>query len=167
METSSREASSEWASVVVWVHLCSKYIFWEQGWVIAPESPPESKGRRRVDVTIKNLVRDDKFAVLAFHEAKSLDAGPQDLQDAEHQAVEACMRYLGKEENKKLSFVYAVTSFGTKGRAWRYERDADYLTLLFGSDDLAERQDYVELHSTDAQSLRDAFNTMRNVQPYE
>jgi hypothetical protein len=50
------------------------------------------------------------------------------------------MRYLGKEENKELSFVYAVTSFGTRGRAWRYERGADYLTPLFGSDDLAERR---------------------------
>lgn len=152
--------------MAVWVLLYSKHVFWEKKWVIALDSPPESKGRRRVDVTIKKLAGDNKFAVLAFHEAEALDVSPQDLQDAEHQAVEACMRYLGKEGNGELGFVYAVTSFGTKGRAWRYERGADYLTPVFGSDDLAARQDYVELHSTDAQLLRASFDVMRNAQPY-
>ncbi|KAA6408241.1 MAG: hypothetical protein FRX48_07983 [Lasallia pustulata] len=90
------EGFSEWASVAVWVLLYSKHVFWEKKWVIALEAPPESKGRRRVDVTIKKLAGDNKFAVLAFHEAEALDVSPQDLQDAEHQAVEACMRYLGK-----------------------------------------------------------------------
>ncbi|KAM5485522.1 hypothetical protein McanMca71_006250 [Microsporum canis] len=123
-------------------------------------------GRRRVDVTIKYLGSDYSIAVLAFHEAKAMHAGPQDVQDAEHQAVEACMRYLGKQENSAVSFVYAVTSFGTKGRAWRYERGDDYLTPLFGSNDLAERGDYVELHSSDAALLNRAFNVMRTVKPY-
>jgi hypothetical protein len=48
------------------------------------------------------------------------------------------MRCLEKEENKKLSFMYVVTSFGTKGRAWRYDRDMDYFSPLFGFSDLAE-----------------------------
>ncbi|KAM5455383.1 hypothetical protein McanCB49686_003860 [Microsporum canis] len=113
--------------------------------------------------TLYHLIQ---YCVLAFHEAKAMHAGPQDVQDAEHQAVEACMRYLGKQENSAVSFVYAVTSFGTKGRAWRYERGDDYLTPLFGSNDLAERGDYVELHSSDAALLNRAFNVMRTVKPY-
>ncbi|KAM5443980.1 hypothetical protein MaudCBS49596_008048 [Microsporum audouinii] len=161
-----QKPSSEWAAVAVWTHLWSKHIFWEKGWSVVSESPPESSGRRRVDVTIKYLGSDYSIAVLAFHEAKAMDAEPQDVQDAEHQAVEACMRYLGRQENSAVSFVYAVTSFGTKGRAWRYERGDDYLTPLFGSNDLAERGDYVKLHSSDAALLNRAFNVMRTVKPY-
>jgi hypothetical protein len=159
------QGPSEWASVAVWNQLWTKHIFWEKEWVVCPETPPEGKGRRRVDLTIKYLGGDGALAVLTFHEVKPLDASPQEIEEVEHQALEACMRYLGKEENKELESVYAFTSFGTKGRAWRYIRDEDYLSPLFGSKDLAERQDYIELHSTDAQLLRVAFNTMRNVKP--
>lgn len=56
--------------------------------------------------------------------------------EAKYQAIEACMRYLGKPENAELEFMYAITSFGTKGRAWKYERGMDYLTALFGPESL-------------------------------
>ncbi|UDD64512.1 hypothetical protein AFCA_011748 [Aspergillus flavus] len=119
--------------------LWTKHIFWEKDWVVMSESPPEGSGRRRVDVTIK-------VAILAFHEAKAGNATPQDVEEAKYQAIEACMRYLGKPENAELEFMYAITSFGTKGRAWKYERGMDYLTALFGPESLAKRGDYIELH---------------------
>lgn len=162
-----RNASNEWAAVAVWNQLWNKHIFWEKEWIITPESPSEGSGRRQVDVTIRYLGGDRKLAVLAFHKAKPLDAGPQDIQDAEHQAVEACIRYLGKAENTDLSFVYAVTSFGTKGRAWQYNRGMDYLTPLFGSNSLAECRDYIDLHSSEATQLRAAFNLMKSIKPYK
>ncbi|KAB8270735.1 hypothetical protein BDV30DRAFT_241221 [Aspergillus minisclerotigenes] len=106
-----------------------------------------------------------RVAILAFHEAKAGNATPQDVEEAEYQAIETSLRYLGKPENAELEFVYAITSFGTKGRAWKYERGMDYLTALFGPESLAERGDYIELHSSEARHLKAAF-TMRNVKPY-
>lgn len=87
-----------------------------------------------------------RVAILAFHEAKAGNATPQDVEEAKYQAIEACMRYLGKPENAELEFMYAITSFGTKGRAWKYERGMDYLTALFGPESLAKRGGYIELH---------------------
>ncbi|KOC09115.1 hypothetical protein AFLA70_341g001231 [Aspergillus flavus AF70] len=101
--------------------LWTKHIFWEKDWVVI-------------------------VAILAFHEAKAGNATPQDVEEAKYQAIEACMRYLGKPENAELEFMYAITSFGTKGRAWKYERGMDYLTALFGPESLAKRGDYIELH---------------------
>lgn len=75
------------------------------------------------------------------------------------------MRYLGRPDNQRLSFVYAFT-VGTKGKAWTYKRFEDYLEPMFGDENaLGERREYVELHSTDASYLRTAFRTMTDVRP--
>jgi hypothetical protein len=118
-----------------------------------------------VDITIEYLGGDNKLAVLAFHEAKPLNAGPQDVEEAEHQAFDACMRYLG--EHPDLQFVYAFTSFGTKGRAWQCTREDHYLSPLFGSEDLAECGQYIEVHSSEARLIRLAVQMMRAVPPSE
>ncbi|KAE8339459.1 hypothetical protein BDV24DRAFT_176109 [Aspergillus arachidicola] len=106
---------------------------------------------------------DSKLAVLAFHEANPLYAGPQDVQDAERQAFDTYMKYLG--EHPGLQFVYSFTVFGTKDRAWRCTREDVYLSPLFGSDDLAERTQYVELHTSDAQLIRQAVQMMKKAVP--
>jgi hypothetical protein len=89
-----RQPSNEWASVAVWSQLWNKHVFWEKEWVICPETPPGGKGRRRVDLTIKRVGRDEALAVLTFHEAKPLDT-------------------LGKEENKSR----AIIAEGTLGNS--------------------------------------------------
>ncbi|KAB8227556.1 uncharacterized protein BDW43DRAFT_323825 [Aspergillus alliaceus] len=162
-EGAQAQSSDEWASAKLWSYLWNKHLFAEKEWVVSSETPPEGRGRRRVDITIEYFGGDSKLAVLAFHEAKALNAGPQDVQDAEHQAFDACMRYLG--EHPELQFVYAFTSFGTKGRAWRCAREDIYLSPLFGSDHLAERTEYVELHSSEAQQIRQAVQMMKAVPP--
>ena len=164
-EKAQAQSSDEWASAKLWTHLWSKHLFSEKEWVVSPETPPEGSGRRRVDITIEYLGGDNKLAVLAFHEAKALNAGPQDLEEAEHQAFDACMRYLG--EHPDLQFVYAFTSFGTKGRAWQCTREDHYLSPLFGSEDLAERNQYIEVHSSEARLIRQAVQMMRAVPPSE
>ncbi|KAE8146790.1 hypothetical protein BDV25DRAFT_161758 [Aspergillus avenaceus] len=146
-ERAQAQSGDERASAKLWSYLWNKHFFAEREWVVSPETPQEGHGRRRVDMTIEYFGGDRQLAVLAFHEAK-LNAGPQDVQDAERQAFDACMRYLG--EHTELDFVYAFTSFGTEGKAWRCDRHGDYLTPLFGSDDLAGRAQYVELHSSEA-----------------
>lgn len=115
-------------------------------WILVPESPSEGSGRRRVDLTLKYLGGNGNIAVLAFHEAKPLDAGLVGVREAEEQARYACIRYLGKPENAKLGFVYAVTTFGTKGRTWQYTRGDIFLEPLFGPQRPGERRDYIELH---------------------
>ncbi|PGH15193.1 hypothetical protein AJ79_02558 [Helicocarpus griseus UAMH5409] len=157
------KASDEWASAGFWVHLWSKHIFWEKEWAIAQEGPPEGTGRRRVDVKIRRLAGDNNFTVLAFHESKLLDASPKEVQEAETQAKDACKLFI--EQSKDQSFVYAITSFGTKARAWVYEKEGDGFKSFFGSDVEADRKEYIEAHSTDASYLRRAFIKMKNDPP--
>lgn len=165
LETAQARPSDEWASAKLWSHLWGKHLFSEKDWVVSQETPPEGSGRRRVDITIEYMGADRDLAVLAFHEAKPLNAGPQGIEEAEFQAFEACMRYLG--QHPELRFVYAFTSFGTKGRAWQCFRESDYLDPLFGYEQLAERSQYIEVHCSEAPLIRQAIQTMKSVRPYE
>ena len=54
---------------------------------------------------------------------------------------------------------------GTKARGWTCTKDSDYLEPLFGSEDLAKAQDYIEAHSSDAQTLRKVFDHMKRFPP--
>lgn len=112
-----------------------------------------------MDITIRYLDGDSQLAVLAFHKAKSLDARPGDMDEVEHQAYDACVRYLG--EHPSLERVYAFTSFGTKGRAWYYSTSDTYMQPMFGSQDLSDRDQYVELHSSEAQLIAQAVRAIR------
>lgn len=163
-ETAQALSSDERASAKLWTQLWNKHLFSEKKWVVSREPPLEGSGRRRVDITIEYMGGDKNLAVLAFHEAEALNAGPQNVKEAENQALDACMRYLGEHSN--LQFVYAFTSFGTKGRAWQCAREDHYLVPLFGSQDLAERGHYIEVHSSEAQLIRQAVQTMRAAAPY-
>ncbi|KAF7590262.1 hypothetical protein BBP40_003100 [Aspergillus hancockii] len=155
--------SNEWAAVDLWTHLWNKHFFKGDDWVVSHENPPEGRGRRRVDLVIKFLGENQKLAVLAFHEAKAADARPSDLDDVEGQALNACMRYLGA--NGELSCVYAITTYGTKGRVWEYKRGDDYLTALFGPQSLSDRDSYIDLASDDARILAGAIRGISVVLP--
>ena len=50
------------------------------------------------------------------NEAKTLSAGSRGVEEAEAQAYDACQRYL--EVNPGVACAYAITSYGTKCRAW-------------------------------------------------
>ncbi|KAE8416210.1 hypothetical protein BDV36DRAFT_297324 [Aspergillus pseudocaelatus] len=160
-ERAQEQASDENGQIMVF-HLWNKHLFAEKEWVVSSETPPEGCGRRRVDITIEYFGRDSRLAVLAFHEVK-LNAGLQEVQDAEVQAFDACMRSLGG--HPELQFVYAFTSFGTKGRAWRCTRDDIHISPLFGSDDLAEGTQYIEVHSSEAQLISKAAQMMKANRP--
>lgn len=152
----------ESASVAFWNHLLSKYIFTGKNWILAPEaSPAEIDRRRRVDLVIK-YVGETSIEVLCFHELKPLRATANDVQDVEHQAYAACQAYIAQHD---LSNVYALTSIGTKARAWTCTEDSDYLEPMFGSHQLAEESQYIEAHSTEAETLRNAFGHMKRFPP--
>lgn len=158
-----KPSSLESASVAFWNHLWSKYVFAEKEWVITPEtSPAEIDKSRRVDLVIKYF-SGASMEVLCFHELKRMNASPSDLEEVEYQAFKACIAYLA--QHPKISSVYAITSFGTKARGWTCTKDSDYLEPLAGSQDLAKAQDYIEVHSSDAQTLRKVFDHMKRFPP--
>ena len=64
------------------------------------------------------------------------------------------MRFLGAEENGILDFIYAVTSIGSKGRYWRYQKKENYMDPLFRSEVLIKRKNYVELHSSETRLIK-------------
>lgn len=158
-----KPSSLESASVAFWNQLFSKYIFAEKEWVVAPETAPaETDSLRRVDLVIKYF-GNESLEVLYFHELKRINASPTDLEEVEYQAFKACIAYLA--QHPKVSTVYAITSFGTKAKGWTCTKDSDYLEPLFGSEDLAKAQDYIEAHSSDAETLRKVFDHMKRFPP--
>nr|KMM70615.1 hypothetical protein CPAG_06926 [Coccidioides posadasii RMSCC 3488] len=149
-ERAQERSSDEQASAKVWTHLWNTHFFLEEkDRVISQVAPPENL-----------LGEGTKSVVLAFHEAEILNAGPQDLEEAEIEACNTCMKYLGK--HPELKFVNAFTSFGTKGRAWLCERTETYLTL-FGSGDPADRGQYIDIHSSEGYLTKQAVQAMRIV----
>lgn len=150
------DITNAWASVPLWNNLWNKHIFWEDQWNIAPESSRVSRsGRMRVITTIR-IYPKGKLVAIGFHEAGEPD---QDVRDAEGQAAKVCRWYLARSENAGLRFVYVVTSLGTAGKVWRFDRGLGRLvTLSGGSPDL---EPYVELHSQEATQLRAAFYSIR------
>lgn len=160
-EIAQAQPSDEWAAVSLWTQLWNKHLFPETDWVISQQPPSEGNDRRRVHLTIKYLGGDSgNLTILAFHE-KISDARPRDIEELENQASDTCRRYL--EKHRDVQFVYAVTSFGTKGRAWCFDRDGDCLVPLFGSNRFAQCGEYIDLHSSEAGELKKAVETMRSV----
>ncbi|EAS34067.1 uncharacterized protein CIMG_05091 [Coccidioides immitis RS] len=160
-ERAQERSSDEQASAKVWTHLWNTHFFLEEkDRVIFQVAPPEVCRRRLVDIIVELLGEGTRSVVLAFHEAEILNAGPQDLEEAEIEASNTCMKYLGK--HPELKFVYAFTSFGTKSRAWLCERTETYLTL-FGLGDPADRGQYIEIHSSEGYLIKQAVQAMRIV----
>ncbi|KAI9935087.1 hypothetical protein MW887_000708 [Aspergillus wentii] len=146
---------SESASAAVWSQLYNKHIFTEKDWIVAYEYPSESI-ERRVDITIRYFTGNgQQITLFAFHEPGALNATPKNIQAAEDQARNACLRCLDKPENHSIERIYAISAFGTRGHAWYYDRGENNLKSLCGS------ADYIELHSADADELRKAFDIMR------
>lgn len=157
----SQSSDSESATVTLWTQLWSKHLFPETDWVVSQQPPPKECGRRLVHITIEYLGGDnDNFTILAFHN-KASNAEPRDIEELENQASDACRRYLG--EHDELGFVYTVTSFGMRGRAWFFDRDGGCLVPLFGSDVFAQCGEYINLHSSEAGKLKESVKMMRSV----
>lgn len=62
-----------------------------------------------------------------------------------------CASYLSQ---KKLDYLYAMTTIGTRARLWQHVWPEHYLTPLFGSGDgsgdLSDKEEYIKSHSTEA-----------------
>ncbi|KAJ5614520.1 hypothetical protein N7528_008174 [Penicillium herquei] len=156
-------ASDLSASADLWQHLWNKYLFAEKTFMASMK--PSSEGKRpRINMTINAVVGLNRgLAVLAFHEAEKPAPSPEEVQELENQASDACETYLA--QHPELRLVYAFTSIGTKGRAWRFDRAEACLTPLFGSEDRADLSQYVEIHSPEGELIRQAVETIKATQP--
>ncbi|KAJ6031973.1 hypothetical protein N7540_002705 [Penicillium herquei] len=162
-EDAQRRPSDVSASADLWRHLWCKHLFAEKIFMVSMQPSVEENGRPRVNLTIKALVGPNRgLAILAFHKAETPSPGPRDVQELGNQASDACERYL--TQNPELGIVYAFTSIGTKGRAWRFGRAEACLIPLFGSEDRADLGQYVELHSPEAELITQAVDTIKPTQ---
>ena len=154
---------SEWPSRTFWLHLFTKHIFFRKSDIVAVEEPPSSTvAKRRIDIIVKYTNAEHQIFVLCFVECKRPNAPITLIDEVEHQAFNACASYLS---DNNLEFVYAMTTLGTRARLWKYFRGNDYLTPLFGSDNLSDKKEYVEAHSTQAAHLTAGFNAMKTLLP--
>lgn len=127
--------------------------------IVAAEEPPSSADpKRRVDLVVRVLGRKGP-SVLIFLEAKKANATMNDLDDVEGQVLDACATYL---RTHNLTHINAMTTVGTKARIWEYLEGSDYLTPIFGTEDLSELSEYVEAHSSDAYKIKEALETIKN-----
>ncbi|KAJ5109289.1 hypothetical protein N7456_005964 [Penicillium angulare] len=150
-------------SAKLWQHLWNKHLFPENEWVVSLESPPVGSGRDLVYIAIEYMGSEilEGPAVLAFHEAKAPSSSSQDLQEAENHAYDVCVKYL--EDHPDFLHMYAFTTFGTEGRAWKCSRSRGHMDPLFGTKDLAEHSQYIEVHSPEAQSILKVVQVIKTV----
>ena len=138
-QDAQEKADAEWASRTFWQQLLGKYLFAEKQFLVSAEEPPSAEdSRRRVDLVIKDLGRPEP-SVLVFIGTKKKNATIGDIDDVEHQALDACATYL---VTYRMRSIKAMTTIGTKARLWNYVADDDYLTLIFGSDALSDASEY-------------------------
>ena len=157
-----RNPHTKWASLQLWQQFYAKYIFQERQWVVTQWVPlSSSTSDQVVDIMIKDAARLDRLLTVALHSAIPPHATLKDVQDNERQACEACKQYLAMEENQYQSFVYAVTSVGSRGKIWVYWRSDDCFQPLIGAPQPPERHDYIDIRSVDARSLMIAFNMIK------
>ena len=162
-ERAQAAPESEWPSRTFWSHLLSKHIFSRKDDVIAVEEPPSSgDAKRRIDIIVSYTNAERRICVLCFVKCKRPNATVYLVDKVEHQAFNACVSYLSEND---LTFVYAMTTLGTRARLWMYVRGHDYLDLLFGSKDILAKKEYIEAHSTQAEQLTSGFNTMKDQPP--
>ncbi|PYI23999.1 hypothetical protein BO99DRAFT_398575 [Aspergillus violaceofuscus CBS 115571] len=163
-ELAQTQPSDERASAKLWTHLCSKHFFPEKDWVVSlGPRRQDSSGRRGVEFTIEYMCEGNSLAVLVIHEAEAPDTSSQAVGGVEARAYDACLRCL--ELHPDWECVYALTSFGTRGRAWRCGRRDNSLTALFGSEGLGEPDQYIEVHSPEARLISQAVRKMRAAVP--
>lgn len=154
---------SEWQSRSFWVNLLSRHMFPEAEYHVVQEEPPSSaSGRRRIDILVERVdAKTEDFQILCFVECKRPNASASLIKEVEDQAFNACVSYLAE---KRLEFVYAMTTIGTRARLWVYQPPNDFLYPFWGSQDPSAIQ-YIEAHSADAERLRAGFNQMKPEPP--
>lgn len=87
------------------------------------------------------------------------------MENAEDQALDACVRYLEQPENSHLGFMYAIITFCTRVGPGGLYGTVTTWSRFFGSENLGKRSDYIDLYSTDGQDLVQVFTWMRNNRP--
>lgn len=164
-KTVNAAVDSEWPSKTFWNQLLSKYIFPGKEFVVAQEEPPSSaNSRNRIDIIVKYADVHQGISVLCFIESKRPNTYIALLEEAELQALNACVSYV---HQNKTQYVYAMTTYGTRARQWIYNPSSDNLVPLDGNGSLSVSKDsYVEASTADAQKLRDGFLRMKNRPPF-
>lgn len=152
------KGDAQWASQSFWQQLLGKYIFAEKRFLVSAEKPPSAEdSEHRVNLIIKDLNR-PKPSVLLFIESEKGNAALRDIEEFEHQALDACATYL---VTSQMESIKAMTAIGTKARLWNYTANDRYLTPLIGPDALSEVSEYIEAHLASATLLRKALEDIK------
>lgn len=106
--TVNAAVDSEWPSKTFWNQLLSKHIFPGKEFVVAQEEPPSSaNSRNRIDIIVKYANVHQGISVLCFIESKRPNTYIALLEEAELQALNACLSYV---HQNKTQYVYAMTT---------------------------------------------------------
>lgn len=106
-KTVNAAVDSEWPSKTFWNQLLSKYIIPGKEFAVAQEELPSANSRNRIDIIVKYANVHQGISVLYFIESKRPNAYIALLEEAELQALNACVSYM---HQNKTQYVYAMTT---------------------------------------------------------
>ena len=160
-----RDDAHETKAIAFWQHYLTRIAFPEERWIVSTEFDPAINSLRRVDLAVRFSDSRDTLRVLCFFEGKKHSASREEIIECERQALNACRQHLDTHDQDNL---YAVTGYGTRVKAWSYEKnDTELLAMDPQLDPRDSRvpQGYIEAHSSDAAKLTAAFARMRLMPP--
>ena len=128
---------------------------------MSTEVDPAINSLRRVDLAIRFSDSRDNLRVLCFFEGKKHNASREEIIECERQALDACRQHLNTHDQDNL---YAITGYGTRAKAWVYEKNDTALLAMdpqLDPRDSRVPQGYIEAHSSDAAKLTAATARMK------
>ncbi|KAH6667179.1 hypothetical protein B0J14DRAFT_440315, partial [Halenospora varia] len=151
---------NEWASTKFWEHKLQKAYPAADGWIVSSQQPPtrDKSDRRRVETTVECL-HGESLQKLQIVECKDHNASQSQIDEVEHQAYNACLKYL---KHSGRSEMYAMTTIGTRARLWVARQTETYLEPFVPmSTGVSAIDEYIEAHSTDGHLITDGWEYMK------
>ncbi|KAJ9129989.1 hypothetical protein NKR23_g12392 [Pleurostoma richardsiae] len=147
-------ARHEFPSSSFWQVILQR-TFWEDHFIVICEQPPDNS-LRRVDIVVRFYNEDDDTLLsIIFHEAK----GPNgNAKEVEEQAYGAATLAIARD---RLTGVYAITTIGTRFRAWYLGPGDQALKALYGLDEGQTRRRYVDIGSEEGHEFHKAVDLIK------
>lgn len=116
---SEAERHDEWAANRFILRYCTKYIFYEDKWIIGTEVPPkEDHCQLRMDLSIQQFNASRRALVFRLiGQAKKGKSGPKKISEVEGQAIQLSqVHLLNPMWRDGIQAVWVLTYYGTKFR---------------------------------------------------
>ncbi|EJP61231.1 uncharacterized protein BBA_09808 [Beauveria bassiana ARSEF 2860] len=165
---SEAQRHDEWAANRFILRYCSKYIFYEDKWIIGTEVPPkEDHCQLRMDLSIQQFNASRRALVFRLiGQAKKGKSGPKKISEVEGQAIQLSqVHLLNPMWRDGIQAVWVLTYYGTNFRIWvcrREDRELDPFYPLDG--EAGDKKAYRDVKEYE-QDFNWAFEYVKSMDP--